>query len=809
MDNIQNYKKLRNILLSLLTLLFILIFTQCNKTTATKATRIRKNFDWGWRFHLGDVQGAQYVNFIDTSWRKLNLPHDWSIEGKFSKSNPKSEGYLPGGIGWYRKHFKIPETYKGKKIFIEFDGIYMNSKVWINGHYLGNHPYGYTSFYYDMTPYLNYGKMPNVISVRVDDSKQPNSRWYSGAGIYRHVWLLVTNKLHVSHWGTFVTTPKVTKNYAVVKIKVSVINENNSPKNCTLVNIIYNKDTISVSKVFTHHLIPAHSEYKFVQQARVNKPRLWSPDHPYLYHVCTIIKEKGNTVDNYETPLGIRTFYFDPDKGFFLNGKNIKLKGTCDHDDLGPLGAAINDRAVERKIEILKKMGSNAIRTAHNPPSPELLNDCDRYGLLVMDEAFDVWEKGKKKYDYHLYFDKWGIRDLKSMIQRDRNHPSIILWSVGNEIREQGTIAGVNILKKLVKTVHKEDPTRPVTEACNMPRAERNGFPEILDVVGYNQKKHFEIYDRDHLLYPDRKIFGSETCSALETRGIYHFPANKRDITKNNTDMFCSSYDNCWQAGNLRSNWKAIKSRDFVAGGFMWTGFDYIGEPTPYPWPARSSYFGVIDLCGFPKDGFYFQQSQWTNKPMVHLLPYWNWPGKIGQVISVWCYTNCDSVELFLNGKSLGMKDLASAKDLKLSWDVLYKPGILKAIGYKNGQIAATTKIKTAGPASKVLLSADRSVIRADGRDLSFITVTIADKKGTMVPTADNMVHFSVSGPATIAGVGNGCETSLEPFKANYRKAFNGKCLVILQSTRKPGTVSLTAKAKGLLPATVIIKTVK
>ena len=765
-----------------------------------KPGRVRSNFDEGWLFHLGNVEGAENIRVDDAAWRKLDLPHDWSIEGKFSKDNPsgRGEGYLPGGIGWYRKYFKIPDEYVGKKIFIEFDGVYMNSDTWINGHHLGNHPYGYTSYFYDLTPYLNYGRKRNVIAVKVDNSKQPNSRWYSGSGIYRHVWFVVTDKLHVAHWGTFVTTPRVTKQYALVNIKVSVKNESDKPKKCVLVNTVVDKDKNVVGKVKTSHVIPANSDYEFTQQARVPDPQLWSPDHPYLYKVHSDLLENGLTMDNYDTPLGIRTFYFDADKGFFLNGKNIKLKGTCNHHDLGPLGAAVNDRAIERQVQILKEMGCNAIRTSHNPPAPELLDYCDQYGLLVMDEAFDEWKVGKRKYGYHEYFDQWAIKDLQSMIRRDRNHPGIILWSVGNEIREQGTPQGVEILKKLVRTVHEEDTTRPATEACNMGRADRNGFPELLDVVGYNQKRHFEVYDRDHLAHPERKIFGSETCSALETRGIYHFPADQRDITKNDTDLFCSAYDNCWQAGNLRSNWKALKERDFVAGGFMWTGWDYIGEPSPYPWPARSSYFGVIDLCGFPKDGFYFQQSQWTDKPMVHILPHWNWPGKEGQIIPVWCYTNCDEVELFLNSRSLGKKDMASSTDLKLSWDVPYKPGTLKAVGYKNGKIVATTEVKTAGPPAKILLTADRTKIHADGKDLSFVTVTVVDKDGTMVPNADNMIKFHIDGKVTIAGVGNGRETSLEPFKANYRKAFNGKCLVILQASKMPGKAVLTATSEGL-----------
>ena len=829
----------RNSLLFLIALSVLMVFSQCNRPVATKATRTRKNFDWGWRFHLGDVQGAQYVNFIDTSWRKLNLPHDWSIEGKFSENNPAgaSGAYLPCGIGWYRKTFTLPNSDKGKLVFIDFDGVYMNSKVWINGHLLGERPYGYISFRYELTPYLNFGGKKNVIAVRVDNSKQPASRWYSGSGIYRNVWLVTTNKVYVGHWGTFVTTPKISKTLATVQVKTNIRNRENTEQQVSLKTVLLNARGKQVAVSVSKAAVGSDTVTTFTQTMDVPNPTLWSVGHPYLYKAVSYVSSKGKVLDKYTTPFGIRYFRFDPDKGFFLDGKHMKIWGVCDHHGLGPLGAAVNTRAIERQLQELKAMGCNAIRTSHNPPAPELLNLADKMGFLIMDEAFDVWEKGKKKYDYHLYFDKWHKKDLSDFVRRDRNHPSVIIWSIGNEIPEQYSPRGAKIGKELAGIVRSLDPTRPITSAMNGPENKNNYLARsgALDLIGHNYD--IKEWSKFHKVFPGGKFIATETTSALATRGHYDMPSDsiriwpsrkawklvrkKMKENKNinfqklaaqyhimNPDFTCSSYDNCrvpW-GSTAEATLKLAEKYDFVSGMFVWSGFDYLGEPTPYLWPARSSYFGIIDLAGFPKDAYYLYQSQWTQDTVLHIFPYWNW--KKGETVDVWAYTNCDSVELFLNGKSLGKKSMEGGK-MHLMWRVPYVPGTLKAVGYKGGKVVRDTEIKTAGPASKVLLSADRSIIRADGRDLSFVTVTIADKKGTMVPTADNMVHFNVSGPATIAGVGNGCETSLEPFKANYRKAFNGKCLVILQSTRKPGTVSLTAKAKGLLPATVIIKTVK
>jgi len=768
--------------------------------------RIEVNFDFNWKFFKGDVPGPEDADFTDANWKSINLPHDWSIAGPFSKDNPSgsSGGYLPGGIGWYKKSFQLPEDYKDKKIFIEFDGVYMNSEVWINGHHLGNHPYGYTSFYYDITPYLRYGDSKNVLTVRVDNSKQPNSRWYSGSGIYRHVWLLITDKLHVDHWGTFVTTPEVSKESATVEIKTRIENETDASEQVNLMTSIVDKDNKVVKIIETSQEIQGNSEYEFVQRTEIKNPNLWSPDSPYLYGVYTTVKDGKRIVDNYETPLGIRQFHFDANRGFFLNGENMKIKGVCLHHDCGCLGAACPDRANERRIEILKQIGCNAIRTSHNPPAPELLDYCDRYGLLVMDEAFDEWEKGKTEYGYHEYFGEWAVKDLKNMIHRDRNHPSVIIWSVGNEIPEQDSAEGVKILRKLVELVHEEDPSRPVTSACNdIEAANKTGFADLLDVVGYNYGERF--YEEDHKRYPDRKIIGSETVD---------YPV---------------------------SVWLANEKNDYVAGEFLWTGFDYLGESgiggsqggpkswlTRPEWPCRSSMCGLIDLSGFKKPRCYFRQSLWSIDPMVYIacqippsseqdgqlevvplwgwpkvVSHWNWPGKEGKTITVSCYTNCESVELFLNRKSLGSKELSSSSDLQPSWDVLYKPGTLKAIGKKDGKIVANYELHTAGKPAKIVLIPNRDTMVADARDLCHIEVNVVDKDGKIAPDVDNLITFNISGEGKIIGVGSGDPQSHEDYKSNKRKAYNGKCLAVVQSTCQSGQICITATSPGLTQSSI------
>ena len=776
--------------------------------------RTRASFDRSWRFHLGDVKNGQAPGYNDAQWRRLNLPHDWSIEGKFSKDNPAGVGggALPGGIGWYRKTFTIPVSHEDKQVFIDFDGVYQDSQVWINGHYLGKRPYGYSSFQYELTPYLHYGDQKNVIAVRVDNSKQPNSRWYSGSGIYRNVWLVTTNKIHVGHWGTYITTPVINNKISYVLIQTHVRNNEESNKDVTLYTAIYDSLGNKVAQSDSSKSIPADSVSKYIQDIAVSNPHLWSTDDPYLYKAVSTVISGSDTLDQYTTPFGIRYFRFDSKKGFFLNGKHMKIWGVCDHHDLGPLGAAVNKRAIQRQLQILKGMGVNALRTSHNPPAPELLNLADRMGILVMDEAFDMWAKGKTKYDYHLHWKKWHKRDLQDMILRDRNHPSIIIWSIGNEIPEQWSPSGISIARELAGIVRNLDDTRPITSNLNDPQPSnyliRSG---ALDLIGYSY--HQNTFKDFPKIFPGKKFIGSETTSALETRGHYDMPSDSirrwpirwdKPFTQGNPDYTVSAYDNVsapWGSTH-EETLKIIKKYAFLSGMFVWTGFDYLGEPTPYGWPARSSYFGIVDLCGFPKDAYYLYKSQWTNKPVLHIFPYWNW--KKGQTVDVWAYTNCDEVELFLNGKSLGTRKMTGDK-LHLMWRVKYEPGTLRAVGMKDGKVILTREIHTAGKPARIILSADRDTIHADGRDLSFVTVKVVDSKGNMVPHADNLVHFHLSGDGFIAGVGNGNETDHEPFKANYRKAFNGMCLAIIQSNGKKGRITLKATSKGLKSQTIRI----
>ncbi len=773
-------------------------------------------FNQTWRFHLGDVANGHDPNLDDSQWRQLDLPHDWSIEGQFDETNPAGTGggALPGGIGWYRKTFNLPTTAKGKLVFIDFDGVYRNSEVWINGHYLGKRPYGYISFEYELTPYLNFGTQRNVIAVKVDNSQQPNSRWYSGSGIYRKVWLTTIEKIHVDHWGTYVITPDVSEQLATVAIKTKLRNENDSAAPVNLTTLIYDAAGRVVGREVGRNVVARGSNAEVSQTIRVSRPMLWSDERPYLYKVVSQLEQNGRIVDRYETPLGIRSFVFDIDKGFILNGKPVKIRGTCNHHDLGALGAAINTRALERQLEMLKAMGANGLRTSHNPPAPELLELADSMGFIVMDEAFDMWKLQKTNFDYHLDWDQWHRRDLEDMVLRDRNHPSIFIWSIGNEISEQwnGNPEAGRIGKELSDIVRSLDKTRPVTSACNFV-SEKNTLITAggLDLVGTNYE-HNKI-PQFQKVFPGRPIIGTETTSALATRGSYDMPSDTirrwparwdQPFKNGNADYSCSSYDNCsapWGSTH-EETWKIVKKYPFFSGMFIWTGWDYIGEPTPYPWPAISSYFGIIDLAGFPKDMYYMYQSEWTDKPVLHLFPHWNW--KAGDNIDVLAYFNGDEVELFLNGKSLGTKR-KTGDDLHVTWRIPYEPGVLKAVSRKNGKVVLIEEVRTAEQPARIALIPDRKVIKADGSDLSFVTVKIVDKDGTLVPRADDLVNFEISGEGFIAGVDNGSEISHESFKANHRKAFHGMALAIIQSKGKSGRINLKASADGLLPASVVI----
>ncbi len=788
--------------------------------SAQPAIREKLLFDDGWLFLLGSNDNAEDPGFKDASWRLLNLPHDWSIELPFDKNSPVGTGggALNGGIGWYRKTFRLNASYSSRKTFICFDGVYRNSEVWINGHYLGKRPNGYISFEYELTPFLKYGKEKNVLAVKVNNADQPNSRWYSGSGIYRHVYLLTLQPLHVITNGTYITTPAVTKERASVQLNICLQNSMDTVADAIVQTALYDAASQKVALQRSPVKAGAATLLEINQSFQISQPVLWSVDHPYLYKAVTEVFVKGKKVDAYTTPLGIRYFYFDADKGFFLNGRHLKIRGVCDHHDLGCLGTAINTRALERQLQLLKGMGCNAIRTSHNPPAPELLELADKMGFIIMDEAFDMWKKPKNPYDYHLDWDEWHVKDLTDQLLRDRNHPSVFIWSAGNEIPEQWggdkDASGKAILRELAGIVKSIDPTRPVVTANN-----ETGKGNVLlqtgaaDLVGYNY--HHQEWADVQKQWGRKPFIVTESVSALETRGHYDLLLSDSirrwperwdlPVKHANADLTCSAYDNVsapWGATH-EETLKVFEQYDHISGMFIWTGFDYIGEPTPYPWPARSSYFGIIDLAGFPKDVYYLYRSVWTNESVLHLLPHWNW--KQGDTVDVWAYyNNADQVELFVNGKSAGTRK-KKGDDLHVVWRVKYEPGILKAVSTKNGKTILVKEIKTAAAPAKIALAADRKIIHADGRDLSFITVKIEDKDGNLIPDATNLVHFDVQGSGTNAGVDNGSQTSMESFKASQRQAFNGLCLLVVQAKNKKGVIRIKATADGLAPAVMAI----
>ena len=801
-------------------------------------------FNDNWSFSLSDNPKASETDFDDKEWRVLNLPHDWAIEGDFSKDNPSGTGggALPGGTGWYRKTF-IPSNEDSDKIIrIDFDGIYMNSEVFINGQSLGKRPYGYISFGYDITPYLKWDEK-NVIAVRVDNSEQPNSRWYSGCGIYRNVWLTKTNPVHVDEWGTYVTTSEISNDNATLNIVTTVQNSGNKNETVTLKSILNDMDGAVIAETESSVSVLAGQKSDISHTLNISSPKLWDIENPYLYSLVTEVIKDGKCIDRYTTTTGVRDFKFDAEKGFILNGKQTKINGVCMHHDLGCLGAAVNTRAIERQLQILKEMGCNGIRCSHNPPAPELLDLCDKMGFIVMDEAFDMWRKRKTPHDYARYFNEWHEKDLRDFILRDRNHPSIFIWSIGNEVLEQWSDAKADTLsleeanlilnfghsadmlakdgemsvnslltKKLADFVRVLDPTRPITAGCNEPNPGNHLFKSgALDIIGYNY--HNANIPDVPKNFPGKPFIITESNSALMTRGYYRMPSNEMFIWPERWDkpfydksFSCSSYENChapW--GNTHEeNIKLVRNNDFISGQYIWTGFDYIGEPTPYGWPARSSYFGIVDLAGFPKDVYYLYQAEWTKKQVLHLFPHWNWTE--GQEIDMWCYyNNADEVELFINGESQGIRS-KDEDNLHVVWRVKFIPGTVKVVARKNGNIIAEKEIHTAGTPHKIRLTPDRNIITADGKDLSFVTVEVLDKDNNLCPLSENLINFEVKGNAFIAGVDNGCQTSMERFKDNKRKAFNGKCLVVLQSNGEKGTATLTANSNGLESSTIEIK---
>ena len=802
----------------------------------------RHLWDEGWRFALHSDDKAHETTFDDHAWRVLDLPHDWAIEGDFYALNPSGAngGALPGGIGWYRKHLNLNDNDVSSHYVLHFDGAYMNTSVYVNGQLVGVRPYGFISFSYDITPYLK-KQGDNVVALKVDNSKQPNSRWYTGCGIYRHVYLMKSSDIRIEEWGVQALT-EVKKGKGKVSLNTKIENPSGRSR-CVIVHqTLWNKAHQMVSKASKVCQVEANGA-TISQLLNVNKPQLWSLESPNLYTITTEIEENGRILDRDTISIGLRNIAFDVKKGFFLNGKNIKINGVCLHGDLGCLGTAINEDALYRQLLMMKDMGVNAIRCSHNPPAPELLNLCDSMGLLVMDEAFDSWMQGKTTYDYSIYFKTWAERDLKDMVLRDRNHPSIILWSIGNEVLEQwnktksATVAleDVNILlnnsrdKTLLSTtdtlnasakltqflasiVRRYDPTRLISAGCNEVSPNNNLFKSgALDVIGFNyhQKKVADVPQN----FPGKPFIMTETVSALHTRGyyrmpsdsLYRWPTHKRPFTE--PSFMCSSYDNsCAYWGSTHEQtWDIVKHTPYCSGQFIWTGFDYIGEPTPFNFPARSSYFGIVDLAGFPKDVYYLYQSEWTNKPVLHVFPHWNWIE--GQAIDLWCYYNqADEVELFINGKSQGVRKKSNEHEYHVAWHVTYEPGEVRVVARKNGKQVNEKIIRTAGAPHHIRLTSNRNVLKANGRSLSFVTVEVVDKEGNLCPWADQNIQFSLTGEGKIAGVDNGSPFSLERFQANSRHAFFGKCMVVVQAGKAPSVIKLTAKGVDLQPQTIEIK---
>ena len=774
-----------------------LVLVLCGLTTIQG--RQRQNFDADWLFILGDSAQMSQVDYNDSFWRRLDVPHDWAIEGDFYAGNPSGAGggALPGGIGWYRKSFFLPAG--RENVFLEFDGVYMNSTVYVNGQEVGFRPYGYSSFEYDITPFVHEGQ--NVVAVRVDNSDQPNSRWYSGCGIYRHVWLTRTNPIHVKHWGVYIHDGKVEVDY-----------ENPTNQKVTVKNTWLDADG---------------------KPANIKKPRKWSCEDPYIYKVRTQLIAGGKVVDEVETTTGFRDFKFDPQTGFWLNGKNFKINGVCEHHDFGCLGAALNEDALHRKLSKLKAMGVNSIRSSHNPPAPELLNMCDTMGLIVMDESFDMWRRKKTQNDYARFFDEWHERDLADLVLRDRNHPSVLMWSIGNEVLEQWSSAEADTLtleqanlilnaghdastlakdgelsvqslltQHLAEIVRRYDTTRPITAGCNEPSPGNHLFKSgAIDIIGFNY--HHQWVKDVPQNFPDKPFIFSESVSALQTRGFYMMSSDSiykapKEWWLPYTDptFMCSAYDNMhasWSSTH-EETWDVVKHTPYVGGQYIWTGFDYIGEPTPYGFPARSSYFGIIDLAGFPKDVYYMYQSEWTEKPMLHLFPHWNWVP--GDYIDMWCYfSGADEVELFINGESQGIRRKSSGDPLcteyHVGWRVTFDPGEVRAVSRKDGKTVCEQTIKTAGAPHHIRLTTDYK-----GKNTTFIMAEVVDQDGNLCPWAEDQMVFISEGDCRILGTDNGCQTSMERFTSPQRKAFFGKCLVVVK-----GTGSITVKSPTLAPA--------
>lgn len=780
------------------------------KTALDQSRLGRRKIDQGWRFQRGDFENAALETFDDSGWQPVNLPHDWSIEGPFSAEHyiearlvanhleGRADGYLPKGMGWYRKSLVCEAELAHCRIYIEFEGVFRDSTLWVNGHLAGHHPSGYVGVVYDITPWVRCDGKPNILAVQVD-AREMEGWWYEGAGIYRHVWLTVAPSLHVAPWGIAVTTPQVNYSLATINVRTQVLNARPEPCQCRLWTMIRDGKGNSVGTMETEGMIAAGQNTEFIQETKLVSPDLWSPQEPNLYSACTEVISSEGEVDRHETAFGLRWFEFTPDKGFFLNGRPFQLRGGCMHHDFGGLGTALPDRANFKTVEVLKEMGCNIIRSAHNPAAPSLMDACDRLGMLLWAETRTLDPA------------RGAVEFLRSLIHRDRNHPSVIVWSLANTA---GSPDGelTRCLQTLNTVAHEEDPGRPTAVALEgNAGANDNGFAEVTDVVGYNGGG-MGIDDRDHRMFPRRKILISEFSSGCGARGVYQeSPALSADTetagdgrVMKHGGHYCSIYNLCLAH---EKEWRHIAERPWLAGGIMWSIIEYRGETTG--WPIVTSQFGVLDICRFPKDAYYFYKKEWTDRPMLHLFPHWTWPGKEGQSVAVWCYSNCDTVDLFLNGKlQPGIPHFLQfgASWPHLYWQVPYTPGILCAEGRVNGQVVCRQEIKTAGTPVSLRLLPDRTNLGADGEDLAFITASIHDDQGVPVPVANHPISVKVTGSGRLLGLSSGDPGSHESEKSGCIRAFNGLCLAIVQSAGPAGKIQVTASSPGLTSAAVTLQ---
>jgi beta-galactosidase len=812
--------------LKTLVVAILLLFTHA----ATAQVRQEMLLDTNWKFSKGELPGAEQPAFQDAAWQTVRVPHDWAISGPFDGQNDLQQvkiaqnneqaatlkagrtGGLPFiGMGWYRRKLSVPGFGPGKRAVLLFDGAMSNAHVFVNGKEVGFWPYGYNSFSFDITSFLKPGT-DNTLAVRLQNQPEA-SRWYPGAGLYRNVHLLLTSDVHIPVWGTYLTTPTITARAAQVKLRTQVATPNNTFQPLRLLTEIRDAAGKVVATGSTD--LAATDGQTFEQNLTVPNPKLWSPETPALYSAVSKLYAGQQLKDEYRTSFGIRSFTFDRQTGFSLNGRPRKFQGVCNHHDLGPLGAAVNPAALRRQLTLLKGIGADAIRTTHNMPAPELVSLCDELGLLLIVEAFDEWKTPKVKNGYSQYFDQWAEKDLVNMVHRDRNHPSVILWSIGNEVPDQWAPGGVAIAKRLQDIVHREDPTRPVTAGMDQfDAAVGNGFAALLDVPGFNYKPH--RYAEAYGKLPQGFLLGSETASTVSSRGVYKFPV-VRAKDKKYEDHQSSSYD-------LEAcNWSQTPDEEFVAqdelpytlGEFVWTGFDYLGEPTPYDeaWPSHSSMFGIFDLAGLPKDRYYLYRARWNpSQPTLHLLPHWTWPGREGQTTPVFCYTNYPSAELFVNGKSQGRQTKGPSDQpqsrYRLMWnDVKYAPGTLKVVAYDaQGKAVDTEQVHTAGPPHHIRLVADRSTLAADGLDLAYLTARVEDAQGNLCPEATAELRFTVSGAGHFQAMANGDPTSLESFQTPHMKAFQGQLVALVQAADQGGDIQVKVTGPGLQSGTVKLK---